>query len=76
MELEHAGQLDQDFDFIDEVLTGHMQDIQTKEAVLSHVQRAIKQGKRKIDESLQDTTISEVKGLEENFQKVIGFACK
>ena len=30
-------QLDQDFDFIDEVLATHMQDIQSKEAILAQV---------------------------------------
>ena len=53
-----------------------MNDIQNKDAVLSYVQLAIKKGKSKIPEEVQDNTISEVKNLEENFSKVIGFACK
>lgn len=36
-ENEKEGQLDQDFEFIDEVLATHMNDIQNKDAVLSHV---------------------------------------
>ena len=68
--------LDQDFEFIDEVLMSYTQEIQNKEAVLEHVKRAMAKGKSKIPEEVQDTTISEVENLEENFSKVIGFACK
>jgi len=53
-----------------------MQDIQAKEPVLSHVRKVIDKSKRKIASDLRDTTISEVQNLEENFQKVIGFARK
>ena len=74
--LNNSGYLDQDFEFIDEVLTGHMNDIQNKEAVLDIVKRAVEKGKRKIPEEMQDITLSEVKALEENFQKVIGFSSK
>ena len=34
---QSGGQLDQDFEFIDEVLASHMEDIQNKEAVLLQV---------------------------------------
>ena len=43
---------------------------------MSHVQKAIEKGKRKIPEALQDTTISEVANLEENFQKTINYSRK
>ena len=50
-----------------------MQNIQTKEAVLLQVQRVVNKSK-KISQEQQEETIDEVKSLEENFQKVIGFA--
>ena len=52
--------LNQDFEFIDDVLTNYMQDMQEKEAVLEHVKRAITKGKKKIPEELRDAAISEV----------------
>ena len=74
-QLDQSGeQLDQDFDFIDEVLATHMQDIQSKEAVIDQVKRAVEKGKRKISEEQLDATMGEVRTLEENFEKVIGFA--
>ena len=42
--------------------------------MLVQVQRAVEKGKKKIPEEIQETTIDEVRNLEENFQKVIGFA--
>ena len=63
-------------DFINEVLTSYVESIQNKEAVLSFVEQVMKKGKKKIPQELRDTTISEVKELEENFSQVIGFACK
>lgn len=47
-----------------------------KTSVLQHVQVAIEKGKKKIPEQIRDTTISEVKNLEESFKKIIGMACK
>ena len=68
--------IDQDLDFIEDDITNFYTVIQQKDPVLSHVQKAIEKGKRKIPEALKDTTISEVKNLEENFQKVITYSCK
>ena len=53
-----------------------MEEIQQNEAVIKKVQRAVEKGKRKIPQEMQETTIDEVKNLEENFHKVIGFARK
>lgn len=70
------GALDQDFEWIQEEIDAYMGDIKSKDPVISHVQKAIEKGKRKIPEELRDMTISEVQNLEENFQKVIGYSCK
>ena len=51
-----------------------MEEIQQNEAVLLKVQRVVEKGKRKIPQEMQETTIDEVKNLEESFHKVIGFA--
>ena len=71
---ENPAQSQEDFNFIDEELTKHMEEIQQNEAVLQKVQRAVEKGKKKIPQELQETTIDEVKNLEENFHKVIGYA--
>ena len=71
---DNPAQSQEDFDFIDEELTKHMEEIQQNEAVLQKVQRAVEKGKRKIPQEMQETTIDEVKNLEESFHKVIGFA--
>ena len=68
--------IDQDLDFIEDDITNFYTVIQQKDPVLSHVQKAIEKGKRKIPENLKDIMISEVKNLEENFQKVISYSCK
>ena len=75
LEFEEGG-FDQDFDFIEDDITNFYTEIQQKDPVLSHVQKAIEKGKRKIPENLKDIMISEVKNLEENFQKVITYSCK
>ena len=71
---DNPAQSQEDFDFIDEELTKHMEEIQQNEAVLLKVQRVVEKGKRKIPQEMQETTIDEVKNLEESFHKVIGFA--
>ena len=68
--------IDQDFDFIEDDIAVFMSDIQSKVSVLSQVRLAFEKGKRKIPEKMQDTVVSEVQNLEENFQKVIGYTCK
>jgi hypothetical protein len=73
---DQSGQLDQDFEFIDEVLAAFATDMQEKESVHTIVGQTIAQGKHKIPEAMLDTTMSEVKNLEDNFSKVIGFASK
>ena len=44
--------------------------------MLSHVQKAIDKGKRKIPDELKETVIFQVENIEENYKKVIGFASK
>ena len=44
--------------------------------MIEQVKRTMLKGKKRIPEEMRDTTISEVQALEENFQKVIGFARK
>lgn len=46
------GAIDQDFDFIEDDIGVFMTEMQSKESVLSHVQKAIEKGKRKIPEQL------------------------
>lgn len=53
VEQTEAGDLDQDFEFIDEVLANYMHDIQEKEAVLAQVKRTMEKGKKKIPEELR-----------------------
>lgn len=60
VEQAEPGDLDQDFEFIDEVLANYMHDIQEKEAVLVHVKRTMEKGKKKIPEELREETCSEV----------------
>ena len=45
---DNPAQSQEDFDFIDEELTKHMQEIQLNEAVIKKVQRVVEKGKRKI----------------------------
>ena len=71
---DNPAQSQEDFNFIDEELTKHMEEIQQNEAVLQKVQRAVEKGKKKIPQDMQETTIDEVRNLEESFHKVIGYA--
>ena len=74
IEYDNPEKFEEDFEFIDEELTRHMFRIKQNEAVLKKVQRSFEKGKRKIPEEMQRSTLEEVKNLEENFHKVIGYA--
>ena len=71
-----VGDLDQDYEFIQEEIDHFMQNIKSKDPVLVHVQQALEKGKKKIPKELQATIISEVQMLEENCDKMLGYSCK
>lgn len=75
-EVGEAPQLEHDFEFIEEVLGAHVNDIMEKPAVAMGVEKAMLKAKSKIPSELKETTLESVKTLEENFKKVIGFASK
>lgn len=69
-------EMDQDFEFIREVLSTHAEEFNQKESVVEQIKEIIKKGKRKTTEEMRETTIQEVTALETNFRKILGIACK
>ena len=49
--------MDQDFEFIREVLSTHAQEFGEKESVVSQVEEIIKKGKRKTTEEMRVNTV-------------------
>lgn len=70
------GDLDQDYEFIQEEIDLFMHDIKNKVPVLVKVEQAMEKGKRKIPKELQANIISEVQLLEENCDKMLGYSRK
>ena len=49
--------MDQDFEFIREVLSTHAEEFGQKESVVTQIQEIIKKGKRKTTEEMRENTI-------------------